>query len=114
MKLSAEAVGKTTIVSIMGDIDAFTSAEVKEYLLTTLEAGCDTLVIDFEQVPFMSSVGLRVLLSVYQMAEQTHTSVVLAAPRSGIEKVLETSGFSSFLTYYPSVDDAIADLSQGE
>jgi anti-sigma B factor antagonist len=110
MKLTTEVVGKITIISIMGDIDSLTSEEVGEILLRLLEAGCDTLVIDFEHMPFMSSIGLRVLLSVYQAAELTQTPVVLAAPQSGVEQVLDTTGFSSFLTCYDSVDDAIADL----
>lgn len=114
MKLTTEVVGNISIVSITSDIDAFTSAEAREYLLKTLEAGCDTLVIDCENMRFISSIGLRALLSVYQVAELSDTSVVLAAPQSAIEKILDTTGFSSFLTCYVSVDDALADLPQQE
>ncbi len=114
MKILTEIIGKSAIVSISGDIDASNSDEVKEYLLTTLEVGWDTLVIDLKNVPFISSIGLQALLSAYQAGDRADTSVVIAAPRAGIEKVINTSGFSSFLTRYTTVDDAKTHLAMGE
>jgi anti-sigma B factor antagonist len=106
MKLSNEIIGTTTIVSIDGDIDASTYNQVSSYLLTEVSDGWKTLIIDFEGVPFMSSVGLHILVDIYKKAKRRGSDVVIAAPGRGVMRVLDTSGFSTFLTCYGSADDA--------
>ncbi len=108
MKLSSKIVGTMTIVSIDGDIDASTYSQVSSYMFTEVDDGWKTLIIDFEGVPFMSSVGLHVLVDIYKKAKRRGSDVVIAAPGRGVMRVLDTSGFSTFLTCYGSVDDAIA------
>ena len=105
MKLSNEIIGTTTIVSIEGDIDASTYYQVSSYVLTDIDDSWKTLIIDFEGVPFMSSVGLHVLVDIFKKAKRRGSEVVIAAPGRGVMRVLDTSGFSTFLTCYGSVDD---------
>ena len=110
MKLTTRVTENIAIVSIEGDFDASTSAEVNECLMSTLEQGNAGLIIDLEGVPFMSSRGLRVLLEAYRAGKLSDTSVVIAAPSKGVKKVLDISGFSSFLTCYPDIEKAISSL----
>jgi anti-sigma B factor antagonist len=108
MNLSTEIAGNITIVSIEGDIDASNSNELTDYLLATHDDGWKTLIINFEAVPFMSSVGLRVLLDVYKKGETSGSTVSVATPGRGVMRVLNTSGFSTFLPCFATVDEAKA------
>lgn len=114
MKLTSIVRDNIAIVSIEGDFDASTAVEVNESLMSALEQGNAGLIIDLEGVPFMSSRGLRVLLEAYRAGRLSDTSVVIAAPSKGVKKVLDISGFSSFLTCYPDIDEAISSLQAGD
>ncbi len=108
MELMTEIQGNTVIVHVMGDIDAHTAATVSEAVHQALAGNKDVLIIDLGGVRFMSSAGLRIILVAHQLAQETETTIVLAAPRAGVLRVLEMAGFTKIVTCYDSVDLAVA------
>ncbi len=79
-------------------------------LETTVKAATDSkpaaLVIDFKEVDFLSSAGLRVMLSAAKRCRQQGTKIALHSLRPPIADVFEMGGLTAFLPAYP--DEAAA------
>ncbi len=66
------------------------------------------LVVDFEQVPYLSSAGLRILLiTSKRFTQPDHAFGVCALPRP-VRKVLAASGFEEIISIYESEEEAVA------
>ncbi|WP_295093072.1 STAS domain-containing protein [Ruminococcus sp.] len=82
-------------VNIKGRLDTLTSPELEEKLEPELE-DTEKLIFDFEGLEYISSAGLRVLLSAIKvMEEQGEMSVKNVRPE--VMEVFEVTGFVDFL-----------------
>jgi anti-anti-sigma factor len=97
-----------TVVSIKGSLDANTSAEATAYLDAEIEDGHTKLVIDFSDVSYLSSAGLRVILGTTKKARGAGGGVRLAGAEGNIRRVVDVSGFSKVIKTFPTVKDAVA------
>ena len=79
---------------------------------SALEAGIDrdatALLVDFEHVPYLSSAGLRVLLTIAQQFDQPGRAFAICQLPRTVRKVLSASGFDRVVTVYDSESEAIA------
>jgi anti-anti-sigma factor len=65
------------------------------------------MVMDFSQVNFISSAGLRVILLVAKKLEQVKGKVKLCGLNATLKDVFEISGFSKLFEIVPSVNEAL-------
>ena len=96
MEIKKTKNGASLEIRVAGRLDTATSpaleAEVKPAL-----GGISELVFDFKDLDYVSSAGLRVLLSVHKiMAKQG--SMVIKNVSEDIMEVFEITGFSDILT----------------
>ena len=85
----------TLTVTLTGRLDTITSPDL-EQALTDL-AGVSHLVLDFSQISYISSAGLRVLLALQKRMSKQGDMVVRHVDKMVME-VLEMSGFADILT----------------
>ncbi len=88
--------GSELIAEISGRLDTLTSPELEEQLEPEL-AGVEKLVIDLAGLRYISSAGLRVLLSVMQIMEEQGEMVVRNVTPQVMD-VFEVTGFIEDLT----------------
>lgn len=83
-------------VSVVGRIDSNSSPELEKELKNSIE-GVKTLNLDFTNVEYISSAGLRVLLSMQKIFRAQGKMVIKNVNESVLE-VFEITGFSEILT----------------
>ena len=103
---------QTTVVSIAGSVDALTAPEVTNYLSKQVADGLQHLVLDLSGVDFMSSAGLRAILSILKESRQQGGDLRVAAAQPGVDRILKMSGFTTILKAFPSVNEAVASFIQ--
>ena len=112
MKVEVETVDGATIVRPQGRLDAITSPELGKVLtdLTAIES--PRIVLDFSQSPFVSSAGLRVIVSA---AKKTmgRGKLVLCGISPLVKQVFDLAGLDRIMTICGTRDEAI-EASQGE
>ena len=69
MTITMNRDGKELTIAIEGRLDTITSPELERQLEPALQ-GVEKLIFDFEKLVFISSAGLRVLLSAMQIMEK--------------------------------------------
>ncbi len=85
-----------TIIALAGRLDTTTTPELEEKMSDVFE-GCKSLVFDFKELEYISSAGLRVLLSSQKkMNSQGDMKLINVGPE--IYEVFQITGFVDILT----------------
>ena len=87
---------KNLVVALDGRLDTNTSPNLEEELKATLPS-VEDLVFDLTKLEYISSAGLRVLLSA-QKTMNRQGSMVVKNVSEGVKEVFEVTGFSDILT----------------
>lgn len=96
MTIKKELEGQKLTVSVEGRIDTTTVNEAEAQIKDGLENVTD-LIIDFEKLDYISSAGLRLLLSL-QKTMNTQGSMVVRNVDETVSEIFEVTGFSDILT----------------
>ena len=89
--------GNRLTVALEGRIDTLTAPQL-ETELTPLLSGVTELVLDLTQVAYISSAGLRVLLSTHKKMLAVGGSLTIANAVPAVREVFDITGFSDILT----------------
>lgn len=109
MEIATKNFEQAKVLEIRGDIDGRTAPEVQQQILAEMQPGIP-LLLDMSAVAFMSSAGLRVLLTTYRQAAQAKSKVILVGLREEIRDTMSATGFLSFFEIIPSVEDGLRAL----
>lgn len=104
MELTTRSIGTGNVISLTGRLDAATAPAAEKYIRERLQAG--SLVLDFSQVQYVSSAGLRVVLATAKELRAAGKKLALAGLTDEVMKVFKLSGFTSFLTICNTVAEA--------
>ena len=96
-----------TVVRVVGDIDSSSAPVAQEQIVPLAVEGAKIL-LDMAEVPYMSSAGLRVLLSTYRQAQRQNGSMVIACLADEIKDTMAITGFITFFTICDTVDEGFA------
>jgi anti-sigma B factor antagonist len=102
---------EVTIVELAGDVDGSTASTIQAQVLALAEPGAK-LLMDMSQVPYMSSAGLRMLLSVYRQVTAKEGKVVLVGLSEEIQDTMSITGFLDFFTTRADVDSGLESLKE--
>ncbi len=83
-----------------GRLDSANARSFEERVLAVLEKGENALLIDFEDLDYISSAGLRVLLMGAKRLQQSGGKIALCALSPSIHEVFEISGFLTIFTVH--------------
>ena len=96
MEIKKNLEGEKLTVAISGRLDTITAPELDEELKASLD-GVSELVIDFTETEYISSAGLRVLLSA-QKTMNKQGSMTVTGVNDIIMEIFEVTGFTDILT----------------
>ena len=87
---------ETAVFALEGRLDTVTAPELEQSLAESLD-GVTDLTLDFEKLEYISSAGLRVLLSA-QKTMNRQGSMRLVHVGETVMEIFEVTGFSDILT----------------
>ena len=111
MELHISTKDSVIIVDIDGDIDGKTAHEIQEQLLPQIHAGSKVL-LDMNGVGYMSSAGLRMLLSMYRRTQSHDGRIALAGLSQEISDIMAMTGFINHFTVCDSIEAGIRELNK--
>lgn len=100
--------GNTTVLSLQGRIDATSVSDTEKHLTTAFNGGVRQMVLDLSGVDYISSAGLRILLSAARRLQQAKGKLVISAPSTQAKHILDMAGFSAIIPVIDSTDEAVA------
>jgi anti-anti-sigma factor len=108
MKIDIKDYKRVSVVTVTGRIDGATSGDFESELNTLAEAGRVNIVLDLGAVEFISSAGLRVLVTTRKAVKGAGGEVVLAQPSAQVIETLEIAGLDVLFEKYPNREAAVA------
>ena len=97
MEITKTADGSKLTVAISGRIDTQTAPQLEASLKESVENVTD-LVLDFAEVVYISSAGLRTVVTAQNWMDQKKGTMVIKNVGKNIMSVFKVTGFDSFLT----------------
>lgn len=94
MEIQKNQEGNRLTITPIGRIDTITAPELETAVVTD---GLDELVFDLAQVDYVSSAGLRVLLSAQK--KMAGKVMKIANARPAVKEVFDITGFSDIFTF---------------
>ena len=96
MTITKEQKGNSLLIRIEGRLDTNSAPDLEEELKDSLE-GIGELVLDVTSLDYISSAGLRVLLSAQKVMNK-QGSMKLTGVQDAIMEIFEVTGFTDILT----------------
>ena len=96
------------VLEVKGEVDLYTSPQLKDKVNELIEDGQTRLVINLTDVGFMDSSGLGVLVTALKRAKEHEGSLALVCPEGSVHKVLTITGLDRVFPIYGSVAEATA------
>lgn len=109
MKISEEVKGDIAIVRIEGRLDAVTSAQIEAKIQKLLE-GKKKLVINLQDVDYLSSAGIRVLLATFKKIKAQNGKLAICSLTDDVMEIIKMAGFHTILPLFPTEEKALASL----
>jgi len=110
MELNVKNEEKGTLVSVTGRMDAVSSPGFEVELGKLIDEGNINFVVDFSELDYISSSGLRSVLATAKRLKGKNGQILLASLKDVVKEVFEISGFSAIIPIYDSVEEATAAL----
>lgn len=107
LQVEEQRQGNIPVLLLRGRMDSTTSPEAEGQLNRLIGEGAQHIVIDFSDLEYISSAGLRVLLAAQKRMKQTGGTVLLVALRPEIRKVFDIAGFNRLFSISPSIEEAL-------
>jgi anti-sigma B factor antagonist len=107
LKLATRDDSGRTVVDISGEIDVYTAPTLREHLSELVADGKYHLVLDLEQVAFLDSTGLGVLVGGLKRVRAHEGSLQLVCTQERILKVFRITGLTKVFPIHSSVPDAL-------
>lgn len=100
-------VNQVAVVEARGRIDSGSAAGFGAALMGAIDGGAERVVLDLSGVDYMSSAGLREIVSALKKARRMQGDIRLAEPAARVREVLEMAGLDTFMQIYPSRAEAL-------
>jgi anti-sigma B factor antagonist len=112
MKLIEGIAEDVTVLEAHGRVDGSTAKEFCDRLITVINSGSRRVVIDFKNLAYISSAGLRALLLADRAAAQKQGKLVLCGISGDVRRLFEIGAFLDVFMICSSQQDAIGRLRQ--
>lgn len=90
--------GDSKVVVIEGRLDTVTAPELEKAIATLVQQRAQAVVFECKGMEYVSSSGLRVVLSTYKSVVSNGGSFVLRNLSKDVRSVFDLTGFSRILT----------------
>jgi stage II sporulation protein AA (anti-sigma F factor antagonist) len=110
MELVIKEYKRVAAVQPKGRVDSNTAPELEAALIKLQGEGRSTIVLDLSEIEFLSSAGLRVMVSTMKNLRKAAGDLVVACPNPRAREVLRLAGLDSVFSIFETREAAIASV----
>jgi anti-sigma B factor antagonist len=107
LTLSTRTAGPFEIIAVGGEIDVYTAPRLRESIVSAIEEGHRRLIVDVEQVEFLDSTGLGVLVGALKRVRGDGGSLDIVCTHERILKIFEITGLDKVFGLHRTVESAV-------
>ena len=107
MEIKEEKRGEVKVIGLRGRLDTETSPGVRKRLKDLIDQGESRFVLDFSELTYISSAGLRVVVELAKALQRTGGKLGLSALNDHVLEVFKISGLVGLFSIHFSRDEAL-------
>jgi anti-sigma B factor antagonist len=107
MEIFQENNNEAEVFSIKGSLDSNTAAEFETSLYSAFETGKKNVILNLEDLDYISSAGIRVMLKATKDLKKIEGKIVLCSLQDYVMEVFDIAGFVGYLNIVKTLDDAL-------
>ncbi|WP_135075672.1 STAS domain-containing protein [Terasakiella sp. SH-1] len=111
MKLERREDNSIIIFELEGDVDLETSPQLREALLTEVNAG-KSIVVSMADVSYIDSSGIACLVEAYQTGRRTSAGFALANISDKAIRVFQLARLDKIFTIHDTISEAVTELTR--
>lgn len=111
MKIEEFKNGHTLVMTPEGRLDAQSAQSLQEQILRRIEDGEKSILLDFSKIDYISSAGLRALLTAAKRLRESGGRLAICFLKDKVREVFQVSGFDTVVEIYPDKETALQKLS---
>ena len=108
MEVTTTELEDVKVLAIQGHLDTNTSPDAESAINALIDSDARKLLINFKELEYISSAGLRILLATAKKLKATGGDLRICCLNETVQEVFDISGFSTILAVSASVDEALA------
>lgn len=108
MEITAAERGDATVLAPVGRIDTVSAPVLEQEINRAIEGGTKKILLDLSGVSYISSGGLRVLLSAAKRLRNPGDRFGLCCLSPEVLKIIKLTGFTSIFEIHQSEGEALA------
>lgn len=110
METQVEEKGDVVVMRVTGRLDAASSPQLEKQINSIIDAGHFKLVLNLTGVDYLSSAGMRLMLSVSKRLKNLEGKVVVCHLNDEVLEVIKMAGFTQVLEIYPTEEESFTHL----
>lgn len=109
MQTRLEATDNYKIIHVKGRIDSLTATAFEENACNYIQESAKKVILNFSEVNYISSAGLRSLLLIAKKGKETGLQIILCGMNESISDVIRITGFINLFKTSPDLAAALVE-----
>lgn len=105
MQTQVEEKGDVIVVRLEGRLDAASSPQLEKQINSIIESGHFKLILNFAGVDYLSSSGMRLILSASKKLKSLEGKLLACNLTEEVMEVIKMTGFHQVIEIYPSEEE---------
>lgn len=110
MEAQVEEKGEVVVVHIEGRLDAASSPQLEKQINGVIDAGHFKIVLDCTNLDYLSSAGMRLMLSLFKRLKSVEGKLVACNLKDEVMEVIKMAGFNQVLEFYSTIEESMTHL----
>jgi anti-sigma B factor antagonist len=106
LDIAAEHNEDVCALTLSGEVDVYTAPKLKETLVEEIESGCVRIIVDLDDVGFIDSSGLGVLVGGLRRAKERDGAIRLVCSRENVLKIFRITGLDKVFPIFSDMQEA--------
>ena len=112
MQVIIHQAGKVPVAILKGRMDALTSPDVKNKLISVMNPGLTVLVIDCSMLEYLSSAGIRVFYQLAKAMADWQGELIFCSTTEVVSEIFTMVGMETDFKIFPRLDEALAQVNE--
>lgn len=110
MEIGIREYKRVNVVRVTGRVDASVAVQFEDVLRKQVETGHAHLILEMDGTDYISSAGVRTLISAQKALKARGGGVILAQPSERVKEVLAIAGLDVLFQVYADTEAAIGSV----
>ncbi len=111
LKIECKKINRTLLVKLYGEIDHHYTEDIRDKIDREFNKQvCNNIILDFEDVGFMDSSGIGMIIGRYKMTQEKNGKLYAFGLKDNAKRIFDISGLNKLIVCFTTKEEAIKSI----